>query len=325
MQKLLFSTDTDSGTVTVYDIADQSRSIAKIQIGNGPRGAVRFTKDGRGFVTNHAGNTISEIDAFSLREVTRIVVGIAPIGVAIVPGDKYAIVSNSGDNTISVVDLSSRSEVFVLPVGREPRHPDVTPDGSFAFIPISGGDSVAKIDISTLAAATPDFRSIRIVARTFLGAGTMPYSAAVSPKGDKVIAANNQIDYVSIIDVASASVDRNINVGTKGARGTAYTPDGSVAFVSLEDTSEIIAIDMTTGAIAQRMPSGPGPRGLAYDSATLTVFGSCFSRTTSTAVPNPNSVSMLNVSAAPLALGTPPNIQSIDVGAGPCSVSIFER
>jgi hypothetical protein len=72
MQKLLFSSDTDSGTVTFYDVANEERPIAKIQVGNGPRGAVRFTKDGRGFVTNHAGNTVSEIDVFALNEVAKI-------------------------------------------------------------------------------------------------------------------------------------------------------------------------------------------------------------------------------------------------------------
>ena len=325
MQRLLFSTDTDSGTVTVYDIASTSAPVAKIQIGNGPRGAVRFTKDGRGFVTNHAGNTISEIDAFSLREVGRIVVGIAPIGNAIVPGDRFLLVSNSGDNTVSVVDLNIRKEVFVVPVGREPRHPDISPDGQFAYIPLSGGDSVIKLDVSELLNATPTFSNIKVVARVFLGVGTFPYSAAVSPKGDKVIAANNQADFITVIDAASSTVERNIPVGTKGARGTAFTPDGAVAFVSLEDTSEILAIDVARGAILQRIPSGPGPRGLLFDAVTETVFGSSFSRTGTGGGLVPNSISLLNVGANPLNLLAPPSVRSINVGAGPCSVALFER
>lgn len=324
MQRLLFSTDTDSGTITVFDMANTREPISRIQIGNGPRGAVRFTKDGRGFVTNHAGNTLSEIDAFSLRETARIVVGIAPIGLAIVQGDRFAIVSNAGDNTISVVDLDARLEKFVFPVGREPRHPDTTPDGKYAFVPLSGGDSVAKIDLSSLSDSTENFQSIKVVGRTFLGTGTMPYSAAVSPDGKRVVAANNQVDFVSIIDVASAKVERTVNVGNKGARGTAFTPDSSIAFVSIEDTSEIVVIDLAAGQVVQRLPSGPGPRGLLYDQATMTVFGSCFSRTGAGIGMIPNSVAALTVGPTPMNVARPP-ITSLSVGAGPCSLALFER
>jgi DNA-binding beta-propeller fold protein YncE len=325
MQKLLFSTDTDSGTVTVYDIANDQRPIAKIQVGNGPRGAVRFTKDGRGFVTNHAGNTLSEIDAFALNEVTKIKVGIAPIGLAIVPGDRYAVVSNSGDNSVSIVDLNARQEVFMLPVGREPRHPDVTPSGAFALVPLSGGDSIIKIDLTPLGDSTPDFSRLRVVGRAFLGAGSMPYSAAVSPRGDSVVAANNQVDFISIVDLSSMNVRKTVPVGTKGARGTAFVPDGTAAFVSLEDSSEIVVVDMAAGVVTQRIPSGPGPRGLYYDSSTATIFGSCFTRTKSAIGAPPNSVSIMSVGATPLTMGAAPALKSVSVGAGPCSVSVFER
>lgn len=325
MQRLLFSTDTDSGTVTVFDMANTRDPISKIQIGNGPRGAVRFTKDGRGFVTNHAGNTLSEIDAYSLRETSRIVVGIAPIGLAIVKGDKYAIVSNSGDNTLSIVDLQKRREAFVLSIGREPRHPDVTPDGSYAFVPLSGGDSIAKIDISSLLDGQEGFEKIHVVTRIFLGTGTMPYSAAVSPDGKHVVAANNQATFVTVLESATGAIEHKVDLGTKGARGTTFTPDSAFAFVSIEDTSEIAVIDLGSGNIVQRLPTGPGPRGLFYDEPTMTIFGSCFSRTGAGAAMIPNSVTALQVGASPLNLSGAVPVTSLSVGAGPCSVSLFER
>ena len=47
MSNLLFTTDTDSGIVTVID-ADSTNfdEVTKIPVGNGPRGAVKFTKNG---------------------------------------------------------------------------------------------------------------------------------------------------------------------------------------------------------------------------------------------------------------------------------------
>ncbi len=323
--KLLFCTDTDSGTITAFDLdGEEPKSIASIPVGNGPRGAVRFTKDGRGFVANHAGDTISEIDAHSLREVQRIKVGIAPIGVAIVPGDQYALVSNGGDNSISVVDLGDRKEVHQTSVGREPRHLDVTPSGEFAYAPISGADYIGKLTLEGLKKGQPI--SVREVARIFLGKGTMPYSAAVSPDGRWVIAANNQARHVSVIDTSHDRIAREIDVGVKGARGSAFTPDSKFAFVTIEDTSEIVVINMETGEIENRLPSGPGPRGILFDADTSTLFASAFSRTQASTARAVNSVSAVRLGAVggfATLRGIRPHVADLSVGAGPCSVSIF--
>ncbi|MEL6280528.1 MAG: YncE family protein [Pseudomonadota bacterium] len=326
MPKLLFSTDTDSGTITVLDAEDvKMEPIGKIPVGNGPRGAVRFTKEGRGFVTNHAGNTVSEIDAKSLREVGRITVGIAPIGLAIVPGDRFAVVSNAGDNTVSVIDLRSREEVTTLSVGREPRHPDITPDGKHAFVPISGSDYVSMVDISELLSDSPDFEAVREVKRIQTGPDTMPYSAAVSPNGRIVVAANNQTSYVTIIDAVKGVAKKEVDVGSKGARGTAYSPDSLIAYVSIEDTSEVVAIDLKKSAVARRLDTGPGPRGLLYDALSDTIILSAFARTGTKPNRVANSATVLSVGPSPLAAkAATPKIRDVPVGAGPCSVSIYE-
>ena len=320
---LLFSTDTDAGTITVIDLdGDRDTPVARIPVGNGPRGAVRFTKDGKGFVSNHEGNTVSEIDALSLREIQRITVGVAPIGVAIVPGDRFAIVSNSGDNTVSIIDIGARKEIHQIQVGREPRHPDVTPSGDFAYVPISGADYVSKIDLRPLKDSNP--KAVREINRIFLGKGTMPYSCAVSPDGKKVVAANNQESYISVISTNEDVVVGKVDVGNKGARGTAFLPDSSIAFVSIEDISEIVAINLTDLTIENRFSAGPGPRGLLFDEASGTIFASAFARTTLQGRA-PNSVSVLNFGARTFvtAAGQIPQVTDIRVGAGPCSVSIY--
>ena len=98
----IFSTDTDSGTVTIVERDGVAfRHVATVGVGNAPRGAVKFTADGRGFVSNCGGDTISEIDAFTGRETGRIRVGPAPRGIGILPGDRYALVSSSGEGQSS--------------------------------------------------------------------------------------------------------------------------------------------------------------------------------------------------------------------------------
>jgi YVTN family beta-propeller protein len=326
MEKLLFSTDTDAGTVTVLNLSTgDAKPVARIHVGNGPRGAVRFTASGRGFVSNHEGNTISEIDAHSLAETGRITVGLAPIGVAIVPGDRFALISNGGENTISIVDLHQKREVHKVSVGREPRHLDVTHDGKSAYAPMSAAHYVSKIDITALGEVRPAYANIREVGHISLGEGTFPYSTAISPDGRWVIAANNQKSYVSLIDCSTDLVADEIDVGMKGARGTAYTPDSKHAFVSLENTSEIVVIDIESRKVVQRLPSVNGPRGMYYDADMTTLFVAGFYR--GIGAREGNAVSVYHFTPAMLRnlSGASPAIRDVPVGAGPCSLSVYAR
>lgn len=333
MSKLLFSTDTDSGTITVLDPASEMSTICKIPVGNGPRGPVKFTSTGRGFVANHAGNTLSEIDAYSLRELTRIKVGNAPIGVAIVPGDRYALTSCSGDNSIAVIDLDTREVIHNLITGREPRHMDITPCGKYAYAAISGGDYISKINIESLSSNNKKeiANTVREEKRIFLGEGTMPYSFAINSTGNFGLAANNQSDFVSIIDLKKDSVFKEVAVGNKGARGSVFSPDGDKVFVTIEDINEIVAIDVASGNIEKRFPVGPGPRGIILDEQTNTLFSSNFARNkavSTSAITSPNSLSIVELGSTSVlkALGSAtPNFKEVNVGAGPCSVNIFTR
>lgn len=77
MQRIeVFSTDTDDGTISVIgkDSAGHHEMLKQIPVGNAPRGSVKFTKDGRGFVSNTSQNTVSELDPISLSETRKITV-----------------------------------------------------------------------------------------------------------------------------------------------------------------------------------------------------------------------------------------------------------
>ncbi|MGW6523238.1 YncE family protein [Streptomyces sp. NPDC054962] len=144
----IYSTDTDSGQLTVIrkDGHADYRVVKEIPVGNAPRGSVKFTRDGRGFVSNTSANHISEIDALTHREVARITVGFGPRGLGIVPGERYLLASNSGSNTVSVVDLEAREEVCQVAVGRDPRHMAINKEGTIAYISVWGSGYIAKLD-----------------------------------------------------------------------------------------------------------------------------------------------------------------------------------
>lgn len=327
MAERIFSTDTDSGTVTVLDPVAIDKPIAVIAVGNGPRGAVQFTKLGRGYVTNSCGDTVSEIDAYSNREVAKIKVGSSPTGGGLLPGERFLLVSNSGSDDVSIVDLRNRREVARVSVGREPKHMAVTPDGRWAYIAVFGADYIAKLDLATLAQnpAQPD--GVFETARIHVGNGAQPYSVGLQPSAHLAFVANNQVDYLSVIDTKVDQVINRVDVGYKGGRGVAFTPDGKNALLTLENTSELVVIDVATLKVINRMTTGPGPRGLAVNSRSYEIYIAAFDRASKTApTPNGNTVTVLNLSATKLLSldSAKPQVKHVRVGNGPCSVSIFD-
>lgn len=340
MGDYICSTDTDSGTISVVERMDQGVYVlrSRIPIGNAPRGAVKFTGDGRGFVSNCGGDTISEIDVITGREVTRIQVGVAPRGIGLVQGDRFALVSNSGSNTVSVVDLCHRKELSQVAVGRDPRHMAVSKDGKRAYVAIWGSDYISKLD--TRALVDPTVADVHVsaakvceVARLPVRVGAHPYSVALAPSGELLLVANTQSQYLSVFSTKTDALSGEVDLGHKGARAVAFMPDGKTAFVSVEDTAEVIALDVASMSIVRRIDVGPGPRGIALSPDGWTIYASAFARQDPTASVQrgaaflPNSITVVDLSAArPGGLGVAPlRWADIPVGMGPCSVSILTR
>jgi YVTN family beta-propeller protein len=324
----LFSTDTDDGVISVVTKHDKNtyELTRQIRVGNAPRGGVKFTKMGRGFVSNTSQNTLSEIDPVSLEEVRRIEVGHGPRGIGIVPGDKYLLASNSGSDSVSIVDLDLNVEVRQIPVGRDPRHMAITADATTAFICIWGDGAVLRLDISGLTAERPDL--VTIVETIDVGATAHPYSAAIEPSGARVFVADTQATYASVIDIASSAVT-NIELGSIGGRAVTFSPDGQHALISVEGTNSVAVVRLSDLALIRNIPVGPGPRGLTVDPDDDTLYVTNFARKKPAASyrPNfaPNALTMVDLASAPLDSADGEfACQEIIVGYGPCSVTMFD-
>jgi len=325
----LYSTDTDSGQISVVrKDADGYKNVTTIPVGNAPRGSVKFTRDGRGFVSNTSTNSVSEIDALTHREVARISVGSGPRGIGILPGDRYMLVSNSGSNTVSVVDLESREELTQVAVGRDPRHMAIV--GDAAYVCIWGSGYIAKIDIAGL--ADGDISNVREIARIRIQENSHPYSLNVDRSGRYAVVACNSVDYVPIIDLATDKVAHRVGVTSQGGRAVAFSPDNHYALVTLERESTIAVIDMSTFEVTRYLPTGPSPRGIAVDDKDFTIFASAFSRGTVMHAGQPGSrphaITVVKLDNVDLSTdgeaGGQPVFDDIQVGFGPCSVSLFD-
>ncbi|MEV8419103.1 YncE family protein [Streptomyces niveus] len=323
----LFSTDTDDGVVSVVAKTGpgEHRTVKQISVGNAPRGGVKFTKDGRGFVCNTSQNTISEIDAVALEEVRRIEVGHGPRGQGLLPGDKYLLVSNSGSNTISVVDLELNVQVHEIATGRDPRHMGINAAGTVAYVCVWGDGYVSKLDISSLAEGSPE--GITELAQIPVDREAHPYSLAIAPSGRRVFVANTQAPYVTVIDVESDETHR-VDVGSNGGRAVAFTDDGRVALVTVENTSSVAVIDVATLTVTRQIPVGSGPRGLVVDPLDETAYITNFARAgMMSGHPGfgPNTLTMVDLGSAPLDRDEGEfTYEEIFVGYGPCSVTMFD-
>lgn len=327
----IYSTDTDSGQISVIrkNSAIDYQTIREIPIGNAPRGSVKFTTDGRGFVSNTSANTISEIDALTHREVARIEVGHGPRGLGILPGERYLLASNSGSNTVSVVDLESRSELVQIAVGRDPRHMAVTKDGGAAYVSIWGSGYISKLDLNGLRDGRPDL--VREVARINVGENAHPYSVNIDASGRFLFVANTTAAYVSVIDLTTDAVIKEIAVRQTGGRAIAFSPDNKYALVTIERINAMAVIRMDDFNVTRYIRLGPSPRGIAVDPNDFTVYASVFSRVfdepddPAEQVFKANSLTVVALADVDLeSPDSPVSYEEIEVGYGPCSVTIFD-
>lgn len=322
----IYSTDTDSGTLSVFeDVNGSVHKIATIRVGNAPRGSVRFTSDGRGFVCNTSANTISEIDGLTHKEVRRIEVGNGPRGLFIVGNEKYLLVSNSGSDTLSIVDLTIGKEVHQLPAGRDPRHMAVL-DG-FAYVSLWGDGSIAKFDITSL--NDDDVNGVKLVTTISLSPETFPYSLNIDESRNIALIACNAVRSIPVVDLKTDTVCAHIPVRASGIRAIAFSNDKKYAVATLERDNSAAVINMDTFEVTRYLDAGPAPRGIVTNPDNGAMYIAAFSRSTTARYDMPDwgshGVTIINADSDVLSdENSKVEMSTVKSGFGPCSVSVFD-
>jgi YVTN family beta-propeller protein len=104
--------------VSVIDLAD-AREIGRVKVGLRPY--VVALAQGRGFVTDQYGGTVSVFDLATLQPIKRITVGDYPEGIAATADARRIIVANWESNTLSIIDAEKLTVVGEIRVGDGPR------------------------------------------------------------------------------------------------------------------------------------------------------------------------------------------------------------
>lgn len=164
------------------------------------------------------------------------------------PADAPVFVLNSLDASVSVIDPVQWKEVKRLPTGKEPHHLYMTPDEKSVIVANALGDSLTFID--------PRTAGIQRVVRGIVD----PYHLRFSPDMQWLVVAGNRLNHVDIYrwDGQEPKLARRLP--------TARTPShiwidarSTTAFVSMQDSDEVVAIELSTQAMKWRVKTGPMP------------------------------------------------------------------
>lgn len=166
-------------------------------------------------------------------------------------------VLNSGEASISVLDGRERMELRRMPALREVHHAVLTPDGGTLVIGDSGGNELIFLD-----PATGEVRRRERISN--------PYHLEYSPDGRHLVVASLRRDQIDIYDAGTMALLRRISQPDKPSH-VAFSPDSRFAFVTLQGSGEVVAVDMRTLEPAWTVPVGPEPAGIIWHRGRLLV------------------------------------------------------
>ena len=161
-------------------------------------------------------------------------------------------VLNSLDASISIIDPQTFTEVRRVPTGKEPHHLYLTPDDKSLIVANALGDSLTLLDPKT-----------GEVQRVISGIAD-PYQLRFSPDMKWFVTASNRINHVDIYRWVPADTANPLKLATRVPAGR--TPShlmidskSTVVYSSMQDSDELLAIDLVTQKVRWKVPTGKLP------------------------------------------------------------------
>ncbi len=184
-----------------------------------------------------------------LSDAGRLIVGLAfGLQIFAVGAQAPVFVLNSLDGNVSVIDPVTWTERIRIPTGKEPHHLYLTPDEKSVIVANAMSDSLTFIDPRTAQ-----------VQRTVTGI-LDPYHLRFSPDMKWLVIAANRLNHVDIYrwDGHNPALVKRIP--------TAKTPShlwidskSQVAWVTMQDSDELVALDLGTQTLKSRTSVGAVP------------------------------------------------------------------
>lgn len=161
------------------------------------------------------------------------------------------VVLNSGDATISLIDQDTRKEIRRFEVGKEPHHLMATPDGRTLIVANAAGNDLMFLD--------PRTGEIRSRLRDIPD----PYQIGFSPDRKWFVVAGNRLNRVDIYAVNGEDLKLVKALSQpKTPSHIAFSADSQNAFVTLQDSDEVVAIRLADQSVLWKMKIGAMPAGI---------------------------------------------------------------
>jgi len=175
-------------------------------------------------------------------------------------------VLNSNDANVSIIDGASFKELRRLPTGKEPHHLYLAPDEKTLIVANATGNSLTFIDPAT-----------GVLQRTVTGI-VDPYHLRFSPDMQWFVTAANRLNHVDLYRWQGATHEQPFRLvkrieAPKTPSHLAIDSKSSVVYVTLQDSDELLAIDLATQTPRWKIKVGKVPADvfLTADDRTLLV------------------------------------------------------
>ena len=168
-----------------------------------------------------------------------------------------AYIINSAGASISVVDMATQQEVRRIPVSREPHHLVLSPDGKSLLVGDTAGNEMLFLD-----PATGAIQKRMPVAD--------PYQLGFSPDGKLLTVAGLARNQIDVYEAASMKLVKRFPVVSTPSH-IAYSPDSATAFVTLQDSDRLVAIDLRAMTVKWNEPVGKTPAGVLWHNGKVLV------------------------------------------------------
>lgn len=161
-------------------------------------------------------------------------------------------VLNSLDANVSIIDPVSYKELRRVPTGKEPHHMYLTPDRSSLLIANAMSDSITLVDPAT-----------GEIQRTLTNI-VDPYHLRFSPDMKWFITAANRLNHVDIYSWQGKDATFALTLvkriqAPKTPSHIAIDSKSTTAYISLQDSDEMMAIDLATQTPRWTIPVGKVP------------------------------------------------------------------